>query len=170
MPLTSNIYGLVAGTTLLFSTSIAMSVPSQAAPFVAAPMIEQSAATTVRDLPIIKAQQIYRRNLGSASGDRKERNLRRFNRNQQYRNHDRRWNKKRYKHYRDRRSGSNIIGPAILGTIIGGAIANGPVYRSRLPAAHYRICDNRYRSYRAYDNTFQPYNGPRKQCVTRYFP
>jgi hypothetical protein len=26
-------------------------------------------------------------------------------------------------------------------------------------------CYSRYRSYRAYDNTFQPYYGPRRQCI-----
>ncbi|MCB8828228.1 BA14K family protein, partial [Escherichia coli] len=30
-----------------------------------------------------------------------------------------------------------------------------------------RWCYNRYRSYRAYDNTYQPNNGPRRQCVSR---
>jgi hypothetical protein len=39
----------------------------------------------------------------------------------------------------------------------------------RLPAAHVRWCHNRYRSYRAWDNTFQPYNGPRRQCRSPYF-
>lgn len=38
----------------------------------------------------------------------------------------------------------------------------------RLPAAHVRWCDNRYRSYRASDNSFQPYNGPRRQCRSPY--
>ncbi|TIR42250.1 MAG: BA14K family protein, partial [Mesorhizobium sp.] len=27
-----------------------------------------------------------------------------------------------------------------------------------------RWCYDRYRSYRAWDNTFQPYGGPRQQC------
>jgi len=31
-----------------------------------------------------------------------------------------------------------------------------------------RWCDNRYRSYRASDNSFQPYNGPRRQCRSPY--
>ena len=35
-------------------------------------------------------------------------------------------------------------------------------------SAHERWCYNRYRSYRAYDNTFQPYNGPRQQCWSPY--
>ncbi|MBN9220913.1 MAG: BA14K family protein [Mesorhizobium sp.] len=42
-------------------------------------------------------------------------------------------------------------------------------YRAgRLSSAHVQWCYNRYRSYRAYDNTFQPYNGPRQQCWSPY--
>ncbi|WP_176072836.1 BA14K family protein [Brucella intermedia] len=62
------------------------------------------------------------------------------------------------------------------GAIIGGAIAAPPpppppVYRA--PAygysnSHVQWCYNRYRSYRASDNTFQPYNGPRQQCYSPY--
>lgn len=35
-------------------------------------------------------------------------------------------------------------------------------------SAHVRWCYNRYRSYRASDNTYQPYNGPRRQCYSPY--
>jgi hypothetical protein len=35
-------------------------------------------------------------------------------------------------------------------------------------SAHVRWCYNRYRSYRAWDNTYQPYNGPRRQCYSPY--
>lgn len=56
------------------------------------------------------------------------------------------------------------------GAIIGGAISSPqPVYR--VPAynnSHIQWCYNRYRSYRASDNTFQPYNGPRQQCYSPY--
>lgn len=57
----------------------------------------------------------------------------------------------------------------IAGAIIGGAIANEPPvqYRPR-GNAHIDWCYNRYRSYRASDNTFQPYNGPRRQCRSPY--
>jgi len=60
-----------------------------------------------------------------------------------------------------------------LGAIIGGAIANqpqpAPVYRERHGGdAHVQWCYERYRSYRASDNTFQPYNGPRQQCYSPY--
>lgn len=34
---------------------------------------------------------------------------------------------------------------------------------------HVRYCYNRYRSYRHYDNTFQPYHGQRRQCRSRYY-
>jgi len=35
-------------------------------------------------------------------------------------------------------------------------------------SAHVQWCYDRYRSYRASDNTFQPYNGPRQQCYSPY--
>jgi hypothetical protein len=38
----------------------------------------------------------------------------------------------------------------------------------RLSQAHIRWCYNRYRSYRSWDNSFQPYHGPRRQCVSPY--
>lgn len=58
-------------------------------------------------------------------------------------------------------------GAFIAGAIIGGAIANDNVYRGS-SSAHVRWCYNRYRSYREWDNTFQPYNGPRRQCYSPY--
>jgi hypothetical protein len=41
-------------------------------------------------------------------------------------------------------------------------------YYRTLPSAHVRWCYDRYRSYRAWDNTFQPYGGPRRQCWSPY--
>ena len=41
-----------------------------------------------------------------------------------------------------------------------------PVYRTG--SSHTEWCYNRYRSYRAYDNTYQPYGGPRRQCYSPY--
>lgn len=43
-----------------------------------------------------------------------------------------------------------------------------PRVRYRSNSAHVAWCYDRYRSYRAYDNTFQPYNGPRRQCRSPY--
>ncbi|NKC51416.1 BA14K family protein [Ochrobactrum cytisi] len=90
------------------------------------------------------------------------------------------WNGHRgYRHYRHgyRRSNDGWWYPLAAfgaGAIIGGAIAAPtppPVYRA--PAygysnSHVQWCYNRYRSYRASDNTFQPYNGPRQQCYSPY--
>jgi hypothetical protein len=39
-----------------------------------------------------------------------------------------------------------------------------------LSPAHYQWCDRRYRSYRAADNSFQPYHGPRRACISPYGP
>ncbi|MDO1581243.1 BA14K family protein [Rhizobium oryzicola] len=61
------------------------------------------------------------------------------------------------------------------GAIIGGAIASEPRYVAPAPRAagvnpqHYQYCAARYRSYDAYSNTFQPYNGPRQQCYSPYY-
>lgn len=38
----------------------------------------------------------------------------------------------------------------------------------QLSERHYRWCEHRYRSYRRWDNSFQPYHGPRKPCVSPY--
>jgi hypothetical protein len=44
-----------------------------------------------------------------------------------------------------------------------------PRHAHRLPAYHVRWCQNRYRSYRVSDNTFQPYRGPRRACRSPYY-
>jgi hypothetical protein len=69
-------------------------------------------------------------------------------------------------------------GAFIAGAIIGGAIANGGYYDGGVGPRYYldgnpggghvQWCYNRYRSYRAWDNTFQPYHGPRRQCYSPY--
>ncbi|GCA48804.1 MAG: BA14K family protein [Sinorhizobium meliloti] len=38
----------------------------------------------------------------------------------------------------------------------------------RYGSRHVQWCYDRYRSYRAYDNSYQPYNGPRRQCYSPY--
>lgn len=78
-----------------------------------------------------------------------------------------------YRHHRPgyRRHGNYWFPPAafIAGAIIGGALSNqAPPPRYRGSNAHVEWCYARYRSYRERDNTFQPYNGPRRQCVSPY--
>ncbi|SCB24571.1 BA14K-like protein [Rhizobium miluonense] len=61
------------------------------------------------------------------------------------------------------------------GAIIGGAIASQPrYYAAPAPSGsinprHVEWCADRYRSYRAYDNTFQPNYGPRRQCYSPFY-
>lgn len=55
-----------------------------------------------------------------------------------------------------------------LGVIIGGGNLHG-VRPGYTHPQHVRYCYNRYRSYRQYDNTFQPYHGPRRQCRSSYY-
>nr|WIE89426.1 BA14K family protein [Mesorhizobium sp. WSM4875] len=54
------------------------------------------------------------------------------------------------------------------GALITGAIINSQNRVYRGGDAHVQWCYDRYRSYRASDNTFQPYKGPRQQCVSPY--
>lgn len=91
------------------------------------------------------------------------------------------WNRHHGRYYRDRwhhrrhygryyRHRDNAWVPlAILGM---GAVVGSSVARDRRVysggRSHVSWCANRYRSYRAYDNTFQPYNGPRRQCYSPY--
>lgn len=45
---------------------------------------------------------------------------------------------------------------------------NYPRMRVSYSRAHFIYCKKRYRSYRASDNSFQPYHGPRKACRSPY--
>jgi len=59
------------------------------------------------------------------------------------------------------------------GALIGGAIASQPRYYAAasngVNPRHYEWCAARYRSYRGFDNTFQPNYGPRQQCLSPYY-
>ncbi|WP_432761578.1 BA14K family protein [Rhizobium calliandrae] len=58
------------------------------------------------------------------------------------------------------------------GVVVGSAVSRPrPVHHTTAPSRnsrHVSWCMNRFRSYRVSDNTFQPYNGPRRQCVSPY--
>lgn len=57
----------------------------------------------------------------------------------------------------------SLEGDAVDHTLVTGAITGSAdtVYDN---APHVEWCRNRYNSYRAYDNTYQPYNGRRRRC------
>lgn len=60
--------------------------------------------------------------------------------------------------------GSAFIAGAVIGDVL--AAPHRRVVRRHI-GGHAAACYNRYRSYRASDNTYQPYSGPRRQCVLR---
>ncbi|WP_311134068.1 BA14K family protein [Pleomorphomonas sp. JP5] len=55
-----------------------------------------------------------------------------------------------------------------LGSAIIGGIAR-PRLGPSMPVNHVRWCQGRYRSYDPRTNTFQPYHGPRRICVSPYY-
>ncbi|KJS15570.1 MAG: transmembrane protein [Hoeflea sp. BRH_c9] len=59
-----------------------------------------------------------------------------------------------------------------LGAIIGGAITqgnSGNVRPGYINPQHVNWCHNKYRSYDARTNSFQPYHGPRRECRSPYY-
>ncbi len=81
-----------------------------------------------------------------------------------YEHSEKYWKPRR--HYRER-SGSRIyfeVRPAYRSAP---AYRPAPEYRSA-GDAHVAWCYSRYRSYREWDNSFQPYNGPRRPCYSPY--
>ena len=87
---------------------------------------------------------------------------------------DRRFvNDRDFRHHRHFRDDDFFFPGAFLaGAVIGSSLYDeGPIYTYATPAygsAHVQWCYDRYRSYRAYDNTFQPYGGPREQCYSPF--
>lgn len=70
-----------------------------------------------------------------------------------------------------RRNTAIALGAIALGTIIYKNRQRNyrGSYDRRYGNAHINWCYNRYRSYRDFDNTFQPYHGPRRQCISPYY-
>ncbi len=142
-------------------TALSGVAPAQAFPTMGMSRVETSQ-------PVEKVQ--YRgdmwRNGGHGYRERHRRYYRDGYRGRHYSRYDR-----RYRHHHGSNAGA-IIGGLAAGAIIGGALAQPryapPPRRYVSGSSHTQWCYNRYRSYRAYDNTFQPYNGPRTQCYSPY--
>jgi hypothetical protein len=73
-------------------------------------------------------------------------------------------------HYRPSHYHKGVIVAGIVGGLLLGGIAASAARQHNASAwnNHVNWCSQRYRSYRIPDNTFQPYNGPRKQCVSPF--
>lgn len=106
-------------------------------------------------------------------GDSGARNNRNYDRCSVYRcggyrhgHYGRRYYRDDYYRRHDNDAGA-LIGGLAAGAIIGGLIASQP-RAYPIGNSHVDWCYSRYRSYRAYDNTYQPYYGPRRQCYSPY--
>ncbi|MEQ1955338.1 BA14K family protein [Mesorhizobium sp. CN2-181] len=182
--------GLCA-TALAFSVTVVGLVPAEAAPI----YVPQTVAKAQGD--VIQVQSNSERRKWRREGRRDRPEWRRDNRRdrREWRRDNRRdrWDRREwrrearrdyrrgyyrgyrgYDYYRPgyRRYDDGYWYPAaafIAGAIVSGAIANSqPRVIVEEGGSHAQWCYNRYRSYRAYDNTFQPYNGPRQQCISPY--
>lgn len=145
---------------LALSFAVGAAVPAAAAPvYIPNAPIASSDATNVQ----------YRRDRDYRRDGRRDRGRDRF----EHRGNSAYW--RGHRGYWDRRPGYREYNgwwfpPAafIAGAIIGGTMNQAPAARSRGGSAHVQWCYDRWRSYRASDNTYQPYNGPRRQCVSPY--
>lgn len=81
--------------------------------------------------------------------------------------------RRRFRHshrrHRHRNRGGDVAAGIIGGLIIGGIIANSARRSADRDEQHLDWCYSRYRSYRARDNTYQPYSGRRRQCNSPYY-
>lgn len=179
----------LCATALAASMAVVGVMPANAGPaFVPRAAPEQSdvikAQTTYDQIYLNKRRNWDGREMRGWRGDRRDfrrdwrgdrRDYRRGWRDREYSSY------RGYRGYRDYRPGYRRHGdfwfPAaafLAGALVTGAIANsGPRYAPGARyvqggSAHVRWCYGRYRSYRASDNTFQPYNGYRQQCVSPY--
>jgi hypothetical protein len=87
-------------------------------------------------------------------------------------NDNRHWRRDSWRHRRHYNGGSGFyfglgLVPSYNYYVAPRYVAPRRHYRAA-SSAHVRWCYDRYRSYRAWDNTYQPYNGPRRQCRSPY--
>lgn len=165
------LFSAICAGALVVGTALTSVAPVNAAPMVPAPSVEKST-----DVQNVQYRE-WRRDRRGWNGRRDWEGRRGFYRsrgNGYYNGH------RGYRYHRPgyRRHGDFWFpaGAFIAGAVIGGALADpGPtyvaprrVYRGGGGGSHVQWCYDRYRSYRAYDNTFQPYNGPRQQCWSPY--
>ncbi|OQM77408.1 BA14K family protein [Manganibacter manganicus] len=142
-----------------FGLTAALSLPAVAGP-ISQPVPSVPAAST-------PAQIVPVRDSWAGGNDHHRWRRHSYNRHH-WRGH--RWHRRHYRH-RHWHGGSGIyfgLGAFGLGAPY---YYNDRYYRPRRVhrgSAHVRWCYAHYRSYRAYDNTFQPYHGPRRQCRSPY--
>ncbi|MFA6157322.1 BA14K family protein [Mesorhizobium sp.] len=155
----------------ILATSLAASFALSAIPAYAAPAFVPQSAPVSADVQSVDYKPwMQNRNFG-----RKFNGNRNFGNRNFSRNHDGGgyWNGHRgYREYHRgyRRHGDYWFPLAAFatGALITGAIVNSENNRVSEGNSHVQWCYDHYRSYRASDNTFQPNNGPRRECRSPY--
>ena len=145
---------LIIASSLAMATAVTALVPADAAPL--RMMVAPAAASS--DSSIVQVRDAPRF-------------LRHGNRS--FRNADRRGWYRGHRGYRDYRPGyrrhGNFWYPGAAfaaGALTGAIIGSQSGVRVQRGSSHVQWCYDRYRSYRASDNTYQPNSGPRRQCVS----
>ncbi|MFY8196456.1 MAG: BA14K family protein [Novosphingobium sp.] len=100
----------------------------------------------------------------------------RYDRNDRYRDRDGRFERRGsyyyyngHRGYENRRSGYRFYnGFWFPQSAFSFGITINPRSSRSMSSDHVAWCEDRYRSYRASDNTFQPYNGGRQECISPY--
>ena len=153
--------GLVA-----LTLSLGLAAPLAPTPSHAASIVVPIAPATAGDVQTVRDHRNYQRR----NWRRDRHDYRRYHRDH-----------RRYgRHYRRHRDRDAAIALGLGLGVLGGVLATRPYYEDRyyvVPQrrvhrsygnAHVQWCYDRYRSYRAYDNTFQPYGGGRRVCYSPY--
>lgn len=143
----------------LCASTFALAFVLGTAPASAAPVYTPSGSQASTNVQSVQFNSDWRRN-GNRAQHRQNHFENRGNRD--YYNGYRGYSEKR----RGYRQYNGVWFPAaafITGAIIGGSVNNQP---RAIASDHIAWCTDRYRSYRASDNSFQPSNGPRRQCVS----
>ncbi|MDQ0323643.1 hypothetical protein QO002_005850 [Pararhizobium capsulatum DSM 1112] len=157
---------------LSLTTAFSSVAPAHAFPAVDGPKLQNSDIQVIRNRGnsrYAQGRNYYRRSMGMNrwSGN----NARRYS---QYHGGYRRYYPRHYyNNYNNYNNYGAPWGSFGTGVIVGGLLAHPGYYNYSEPGyygdgSHANWCHSRYRSYRAYDDTFQPYYGPRRLCISPY--
>jgi hypothetical protein len=128
------------------------------APAMAAPIYQPNAPVVSSDLVQVQSRRYDNRRFDNRNRFERRGNNAYFNGKRGYRQQRR--------GYREYNGFWFPAGAFIAGAIIGGAIANDRGNSN--VSAHVDWCYDRWMSYRAADNTYQPSRGSRQQCYSPY--
>ncbi len=153
----------LCATAMALTTAGIVSSPVAAAPIRMTDQVSGIVAPVDRLLVDHRGYSKYKDHTRRFRADRRDRRA-----DRSYRRADRAYRYRRGQH----RRGYDDLGAFVAGAIIGNVL-NQAISRPRVRVytggnAHARWCYDRYRSYRAWDNTFQPYHGSRRICDSPY--